>query len=418
MTRDFYLPLLASVLTALLAGGCGQGQQAAPKANAAGAAQPAAVPFPPALSPVECSRFAKGLSRAIDSGKLNRVNDMFNWPALLGRATTGIDAPPALQKQFVERGLQAAHEETGFSGKLVQAVKDGTTLKFLRVHDVDRARRVLFRMVRKDREVGYLDFVLGEDTFSHPRIVDVDPVQDGQLLSQTIREAYLQTLVSEQPKVVALLAGDDRLFAEAAPQLARVAGFRKAGKFSQAMEAFEELPREVRARKAFQRLHVAVARGIDEKQFAAALEEFRSHFPGDPSVDLLSADDFIRTRQFDKAAACIHRLDGQVNDPYLDVVLAQLYLQAGQPEAARRAADEAIRRAPRELDSYQARLSVSLAEKKFADTARLLHFIGTHFDAQFHDLKTLPAYAAFVKSPEYDAWLKAQAEVRKQANSK
>jgi hypothetical protein len=85
---------------------------------------------------------------------------------------------------------------------------------------------------------------------------------------------------------------------------------------------------------------------------------------------------------------------------------------------ARAAADAAIKRAPRELECYEARLSVSLEEKNYADTKHLLYFIGTRFGAKFHDLKKLPAYAEFVKSPEYTEWLKAPTTVPEQANNK
>jgi tetratricopeptide (TPR) repeat protein len=373
----------------------------------------------PEASPAECRKFADEFLQAVESGKLNKVNEKFNWPALLDRATAGIDAQPILQTQFKESGArQAVDAERGFSAKLLETIKDGGKLKFLRVHDVDHARRMLFRLVSKAAKLGYLDFVLGKNARDQLRIVDVDAAQDGQLLSATIREAYLQQLAGEQPKLGASLAGDDRAFFEAAPQLNLIAAFRRTGSFRRAMEIFEQLPRDVQSRKTFQRLHAAIAEGLGDKEYAAALDAFRAHFPDDPSQNLLSADDYLRTKQFDKAAGCIHRLDQHVDDPYLDVLLARLYLQAGEPRLARDAADAAIRRAPRDLESYEVRLSVSLEAKKFEDTARLLHFIGTRFGAQFHDLKKLPAYAEFVKSPEYTEWLKAQAGVPQQANNK
>ncbi|HEY5316129.1 MAG TPA: hypothetical protein VIK18_26615, partial [Pirellulales bacterium] len=291
-------------------------------------------------------------------------------------------------------------------------------LQFLRVHEVDHARRVQFRLVNKDGKLGYLDFVLGRNARDQLRIVDVDAPQDGQLLSATIREAYLQQLAGEQPQVAASLAGDDRAFFEAVPQLVQVAAFRRTGNFRRAMDAFDQLPRDVQSRKTFQRLHVAIAEGLGDREYAAALDEFHARFPDDPSQNLLSADYDLRTKQYDKAAGCIRRLDQYVDDPYLDVMLARLYLQSGQPRMARDAADAAIRRAPRELESYEARLSVSLEEKNFDETARLLHFIGTRFGAKFHDLKKLPAYAEFVKSPAYTEWLKTPTAVPQQANSK
>ncbi|HEX4149479.1 MAG TPA: hypothetical protein VHY20_10845, partial [Pirellulales bacterium] len=369
---------LAALGCALSLAGCGQ--QPPPAAAAPAAAGTAKAAAPPVVAgPLleECRRFAEEFLKAAGSGKSNRLNELINWPALLGRATQGIAAPPASQQRFIERGLQAAHDNRSFSARLVQTIKLGGKLRFLRIHSAGADRRVLFRLVRQDGGLGYFDFVLQHDPLGQVRIIDVDALQDGQLLSQILRETYLQTLATDDPRIVASLVGDDRDLAEAAPQLAIIGGFRKAGHFPEALRAFDELPREVRSRKVFQRLHVAVAEGLGGKVYAEALEQFRRRYPEDPSVALLAGDYYLRTKQYDQAAACIRLLDADVADPYLDVMLARLYLQAGQPAAAREAADHAIRRAPRELEPYEVRLSVSLVEKQFADTARLLHFIGT-----------------------------------------
>lgn len=420
----YHLPFASlACLIAAGIGGCGSREPASKPAAAESGSPPVSKPMAstPAAeaSPAECRKFADEFLQAVETGKLNRLNEKFNWPALLDRATAGIEAPPQLQKPFKQNGArQAIDAERGFSAKLLETIKAGGKLTFLRVHDVDHGRRVMFRLVNKDSKLGYLDFVLGKNARDQLRIVDVDAAQDGQLLSATIREAYLQRLADEQPQFGASLAGDDRAFFEAAPQLTQIAAFRRTGNFRRAMESFEQLPRDVQTRKSFQRLHVAIAQGLGAKAYADALDEFRARFPDDPSQNLLSADDYLRSKQYDKAAGCIHRLDQYVDDPYLAVMLARLYLQAGEPQMARDAADAAIRRAPRDLESYEARLSVSLEEKNFDETAWLLYFIGTRFGAKFHDLKKLPAYAEFVKSPQYTEWLKAQAAAPQQANTK
>lgn len=348
--------------------------------------------------------------KAVESGKLEQVNELFDWSTLLDRATAGIHARPELRTQFIETGKnQAASAERSFAAKLLEQVKEGMQLRLLRIHEVSQQPRILFRLVRKDGNIGYLDLLLAKDGKGRLRIVDVDAAQDGQLLSTTIRESYLQMLATQQPKLVESLSGDDRAFFLAAKELTNIATLRQADNFRQAMEFFERLPADVRSRKTFQRLHVAIAHGVGDEAYTAALDEFRKRFPDDTCQNLLSADEYLRTKQFEKAAGCIRVLDRHVDDPYLDVLLTRLYLQVGDPVAARAAADAAIRRAPRELDGYEARLSVSLAEKNFDDTARLLHFIGTRFGAEFKDLKKLPAYAEFVKSPAYEQWQKFKA---------
>ena len=52
--------------------------------------------------------------------------------------------------------------------------------------------------------------------------------------------------------------------------------------------------------------------------------------------------------------------------------------------------------------------AVSLAEKKFDESARLLTRLAEQFGIQWQNLEKAPEYAEFVKSPHYDAWKKSQ----------
>ena len=86
---------------------------------------------------------------------------------------------------------------------------------------------------------------------------------------------------------------------------------------------------------------------------------------------------------------------------------ANVYLEDQKPDAARQAA----RRRERELtliDAYWSLVAISLKEREFAETLELLNVLKEKFDVVFEDLGTMPEYAEFVESPQYQQWLKAQ----------
>jgi len=58
--------------------------------------------------------------------------------------------------------------------------------------------------------------------------------------------------------------------------------------------------------------------------------------------------------------------------------------------------------------AYWRLVDVSLHQKDFAETARLLNLLADRFQMQIKDLTTVPSYAEFVRSPEYKDWLESR----------
>jgi len=50
-------------------------------------------------------------------------------------------------------------------------------------------------------------------------------------------------------------------------------------------------------------------------------------------------------------------------------------------------------------------VTISLRDKSFDETLSLLEKLEQKFHTKFADLKTVPEYAEFAKSPQYQTWL-------------
>jgi hypothetical protein len=92
------------------------------------------------------------------------------------------------------------------------------------------------------------------------------------------------------------------------------------------------------------------------------------------------------------------------------VVRANLSVVAGELKPAREFAQRAIREEPGLVPAYLSLLDVSVHGGNFEESLDLLKMLDQKFKIEFNELTSLPAYAGFVKSPQYQEWLKYLAQ--------
>jgi hypothetical protein len=195
------------------------------------------------------------------------------------------------------------------------------------------------------------------------------------------------------------------------PKLLNVAGLINLGKMQEALTIIKGMQPETQKQKMVLLNRVRAAQSSDEKEYTAVLEDFRNLFPKDPCLDLLLIDYYTLKKDFPQAIESIDRLDKSVGvDPYLNVIRAGISEASGDLTGAARFAARAMDQEPTLLPAYFAAVGISMKAAKYDETLTLLKALDQKFNMQFNDLKTVPEYAGFVKSPQYPQWLEYLAQ--------
>src|SRR5262249_19553164 len=142
-----------------------------------------------------------------------------------------------------------------------------------------------------------------------------------------------------------------------------------------------------------------------EKDYIAAMEQFRKLYPDDAWIDLISIDYFLLKNQYDEGLEAIDRVDAWIgSDPYLNVIRCNVLIAANQFDKAKAAVDKALKEEPDLQRAYWARITVSLRERSFDETLEWLKKVVQNCNITVEDLTQTPAYSDFVKSPQHAEW--------------
>jgi len=402
---------LLAVTAAAGIGGCGS-RQPAPKMAAARAERTEAATATEPSLPVtveEGEKFARDLIAAVGSADVASLNELIAWDAIVKKASEDVDASQKFNKEFLQGVKEGATKRCGEA--FFATVQGGGYFRPLHIHEVDGRKSALFRVLLGTGELTYYDMPLGRRSDGKIVALDFYGFASGEFISQLMRRGVVQAVAEHNRGLLARIAGSGNEQERALLIMARISDAQKAGKHQQAFQLYGTLPASFKKGKMAQMAHLAITQSLDEQQYLAAMDEYQSLYPDDPGVDLISIDYFILRKRYDKALVCVDRLDTMVDDPYLEAVRASIHLADGKSDLATEAADRAIEREPDEPRCYWVRVEISLKEKKFADTVRMLELLRTQLKIQLDDLSQQGAYAEFVQSPEYDAWMKSRAPI-------
>lgn len=124
-------------------------------------------------------------------------------------------------------------------------------------------------------------------------------------------------------------------------------------------------------------------------------------------------------KNLDEAMKCVDRLDKSVGgDPYLNYVRASFAFDRGDRTEARRLAKRVVEEEPTFKESYYFLIGLSLEDQKHDETLEWLKKVREKLSLTFENLTTVKEYEHFVKSPQYQEWLKYLAEEAKRTKVK
>jgi hypothetical protein len=389
--------------------------QANPAAGTA--ATPAIVNQAP-ISDEERQEYAQALVNAVESGDQAGFNALIDWDSIFATATAGLDAPKAQVAAWI-RGMKTAMvQNSGYAGALIQNSKSGGRLDYLRTKLSHGQQMIVLRMIGPEGQgVNYIEFAASRGADQKIRATNFYPFIAGEFISDTIHRGMLPLAAAESRTFLDKLLTQEQDYVRDLPKLKPISDAILKGNKQDALRQIKDLRPGTKKEKSVLLIRIQAAQEIDESDYVATLEEYRTLFPNDPSLDLQSIDYYTLKRDFANVLKCIDRLDQSVGgDPYLNCIRASVAIERGDGAEARRLAKLTIDQEPSLQSPYFLLIDVSLKEKKYDETlAGLKQFHGA-FGMILEDLPSVPEYAGFVKSPQYQEWLKyvkAQSEQQK-----
>jgi hypothetical protein len=397
----YVLPALASALLV----GCSE-QSRGPRVRSGD--PDVEVKSPTGLSEEELRKLAEQIVAAAQKQDVPALGAIFDWDAVIYAAASDIQAPIAEHRRFAAEMKGDGKRFGVLAGQIFGPVARGASYRFLRSNVVGDEQRLLFRLsVPEPLEFNYHDVILSRRPDGKIRASDVYNMMNGELLSQTTRRAFLMTTLHLAEASAAKFSGIEQEFQQHFKKIQMMNELVAAQKFKEVQPLYDLLPLRLQRDKNVLLTRLIAAQAVGGDPYKAAIDDFRMYFPDDPCIERFSVSYYVGQRDFATALSKVDVIEKAVGgDPYLNVVRSNLQLEAGNAAAALAFAEKAVAAEPTLIDTHVALLYVSLYERKHSETLDRLNEIVRRFGTDPGDLTKLPRYAEFVKSPEYQAWLK------------
>ena len=361
----------------------------------------------------ECKKWGKALEAAVRKDDLEGFNELVDWNRLVDTATGVAGASPGLAAKraaFIHGVMGSLRSNsTSFGAKIAAEAKFGS-YKLLRVQLVDGRRRAVFRLLTGAGALNYHGFFFDPVPGKPLRAIDCYVFLMGEPLTKVLRRSFLPYVALDRSGMSHLTTADKDVVTHPAEML-ELAQLINAKKFTEALNRYKRLPPSMQKSKSMLALRLQAAQRTSEEEYLQAIDTFRKEYPGDVMIDLISLDAYVLRQQLDQALEALDRIDKAVGgDPYLKTLHAVILTKEGQPGPAQKFAEQAVTEEPTLLNAHNFLLTLSIQNGDFDTTLRELGTLETQFGIKFRDLATVPSFAEFVASPQYQIWLKSHAK--------
>ena len=230
-----------------------------------------------------------------------------------------------------------------------------------------------------------------------------------ELLSETIHRIWLPMIDdSSKTLIEKLVTPMDPVLLSLKP-IEEMKKFINAGDPRNALERYRELPEKLQKQKMILLIRYQAAQMLSLDEYELAIEDYRTNFPNDGSLDLLLIDGYFLKKDYRKVIECIDRTNEHLGgDSWLTALKGSMLAQIGCFEESRAEIQQAITMEPDFLDVYLVALSASVLAKNNANIVEDLTRLEALFGLEIKDLTEVPEYEDFVKSPEFENWMKSR----------
>lgn len=358
------------------------------------------------ITDAEGEAWATAFVDALKAGDYNAVDRMIDWQAFLAKTTEGTPSTEAARQTYQKSVPAELKKENGVWNALTKLLNQGGSLTLLHIRHEQGRTSDLFRLITsEDGGINYHDYVLKRGADGKVRMADLYIYAGGETLSQMFRREFREIAAYQQRGVLDRLTGKESEFIKHFEDFRAMNEAAEKGDHQKAVKIYDSLPPSLKKEHNIAINHLLTVQEVDETLYAKALDEFEANYPNDPALLLLSIDTLLTRKRYDDCIKAIDRLDKKVGgDPYLEWLRAGVDLTAENINAAKGDLDRCIEKDPTLRKAHFARLNLAVKEKDHAVTLKMLEALSGKLGVTIKDLTTVPTYADFVKSPEYEQW--------------
>ena len=393
---------LGLALAVCLACACSKKSKKDPlKVTQADVAKPVAV-----ISQAEAEQFGEDFEGVLRAKTSNELGQLLDLAGLFYRI---------FPKDVVDDNLQLKQARPGWEPTMrrsLQQVLGTFRVEFLRaVKDAD-GMKARFRL--SGQGVNYWDVLLGRNAAGQVCLVDYMGYTEGEYLSETQRRLFQQLIpgLLRGTRSKALAAAELRSI----HQLKELTAFLQKGQFKSFLQAYDHLDPAMQQQRTILYYRVMAANAIAAKDpdpgpvtirvYSKAVDEYRREFPAASNLELMQLDFHFLNKDYRAVIKVVDQLDRRVGgDPYLDLLRGNALHAMNQLAPAKAKLRAVEKSCPWEKDVYNALVAISLEEKEFAETTRLLMATEKNteqkWDANFNGAEEFAGYRA---SKEFAKW--------------
>jgi hypothetical protein len=359
----------------------------------------------------EAQKWAAAMQRAARVQDVDTFNKLVDWDAFVEKATALPSKSPRVNQFRAEfaRGLKSAtaSPKAGFGHAVIGAVEAAGEYRAIHSHRDGGHQRVLFRLIASNGALNYHDWVLSRARDGSVVGTDCFVLLIGELYSENLRRSFLPLAHQSAGASLETLSQAEKDFVTHFGEFTQMGKQVRDKNWRQALDTYDHLPTSVQQSTPALTMRLLATQAVSNTEYLAAIDDIRKHHPNDAMIDLISIDAYILRKSYDKALEAIARLDKAVGgDPYLKVLRGNLLAREKKFDEARDLVQKAVADEPTLIRGYYALIEFSLNRRDFAETLKWLKKAES-LGVRFGDMKTVSAFSEFVKSPQYQTWLKS-----------
>jgi hypothetical protein len=341
---------------------------------------------------------------ALSSGNAEALKRAIYKRVLLDRAFEGMYQKSQAVKE-VRAKLYSALDQAGIimTGNLGK----GTRLTFVRTRLVNGEQRALIRVNMGDRGLSYLDFILGKDEHGTVKIIDWHDYAQGQLYSDSLRQALVLMLPQDEMLMRKLL-NVSAVNEKAVRQFSELSRLARGKKYEQWLEKYKELPDKLKYSRIVLVTRALITSAMEySNEYRLALKDVKRYIGDDPALSLLLVDHYLLEKDFKAAHRALDRLsDFTGGDAAIDFLKANICLAEKHYHQSTKYAQTAIRQDSNFEDAYLTLLVASVYSRQYEITVNTLDHLEFNFGYEFEpdEIARLSGYEEFSRSLIFAAW--------------